>query len=211
MINRWFILAVSFFLLAWAGVVAQAIATRPASNPEPIAQSKTEPQSPAKKSKPAPQATATTPPPPAPTPTSPAQPQPAPQPDPPPIRQAQGGVPAGGVAPAPVQSKPEPKIYGDGDGAVTPLMPPHQLIVALEQDKNHYPVQIWCTSKDTCAAKVVRKVKDTRWTYGLFMNDEVYYQQNRKLAGLGWDFGNGQAFTDGNGVVLHQVVWLKNQ
>jgi hypothetical protein len=202
MINRWFILAVTFFLLAWAGVAAQSLSTRSTSAPETIAQSKPQPPAPVKKSQPAPPTAAPTPPPPAPAPVSPPTSRPAPQPV----------APASTPPPNQSGSKVDPKMLEEiNKEIVTPQMNPQQLMRELERDKSRYPVEIWCKDVNTCAAKVVRKEKDTQWRAGLFMNEEVYYQTNRKYAALGFDFGNGQSFTDSHGVVLHQAVWLKNR
>jgi type IV secretory pathway VirB10-like protein len=152
----------------------------------------------------------------APEPTA-TPPMPVPTPQPPPQPAAQPVAPAPAAPPAasaPAERKPEPNIfYGVDEGTpiLTAEMEPHRLMRELEQDKSHYPVEVWCKDVNTCAAKVVRKVKDTQWQIGLFMNEEVYYQTNRRYAAQGYDFGNGQSFTDRNGILLHQAVWLKNR
>lgn len=200
----WLIASICFFGLACLCVVLdESQANTPGPRQQPSKQETPQAKVTTPAPRKAPEITAT---PPAPTPTSPPPSQPTPQPVTP--------APAPSATPAPAETKREPQVfYGveEGTPVLTAQMEPHRLMRELEQDKSHYPVEVWCKDENTCAAKVVRKVKDIQWQIGLFMNEEVYYQTNRKYAAQGYDFGNGQSFTGRNGVVLHQAVWLKNR
>ena len=83
------------------------------------------------------------------------------------------------------------------------------LVKKLEQDKSHYPIQVWCHSVAKCGAMVVPNVNGTQWEMRAYMNTQSFQDANTKYSALGYRLVYRQELQNVESI-YYQALWLKD-